>query len=91
MVRLSMCAALMVLALMEARAQVAGPGLCERNPDVCHGLQGDDTGGSSGGIGSKKGTGGGGTNSIRPDILRETSPNLPAGPKLPNAPKRFGF
>lgn len=90
MLRTAMVLALSMLSLSGAQAEVVGTGLCDRAGEACRALQADDTSGSSGGIGSKKGTGGGGTNAVRPDVLRE-APNLPAGPRLPNAPKRFGF
>ncbi|MGL3210686.1 hypothetical protein [Bradyrhizobium sp. BR 1433] len=79
-----------LLCSLSAQAQTPGPGgICDRNPDVCSGLRGSGAD-DSGGIGSRKGTGGEGTNALRPaDGLNvPKTPNITV-PRLPNVPRRF--
>lgn len=84
-----------ILCCFPVHAQTPGSGLCEKDPDVCNGGLRDAAGvNDTGGIGSKKGTGGEGTNAVRPpDGL---SPPIAApvplpNSRLPNIPRRFGF
>jgi hypothetical protein len=65
---------------------------CARNQDDCDVLGRDAAAANSpGGIGSKKGTGGGGTNALRPDVPGNVTVPTPTVPRLPNLPRRFGF
>jgi hypothetical protein len=87
-------AVISMLFASEVQAQTpVVPGPCEGNQDTCNSLQGHDAAasGASGGIGSRKGTGGAGTNAIRPlDVLGNSPQPLPPA-KLPGLPRRFGF
>lgn len=85
---------LTIVVSLPASAQgPAPPGPCARDQDACNIISreaGDS--GNSGGIGSKKGTGGSGTNAIvRPDGPLNSPIPVPSPPSLPNLPKRFGF
>jgi hypothetical protein len=70
----------------------ADPNPCARDQDACNIVGRDAAAASSpGGIGSKKGTGGGGTNALRPDVPGNITVPIPTAPRLPNLPRRFGF
>jgi len=82
-----------IVCMSPAHSQAAAvPQPCDRDPDVCMGLRDSGPSNSSGGIGSRRGTGGEGTNAVRPpDELspRPAIPNAPNLPRLPNVPRRF--
>jgi hypothetical protein len=86
-------AILSIVASFPVGAQTAADSSpCARNQDACDVLGRDAADSNSpGGIGSKKGTGGGGTNALRPDLPGNVTAPIAPVPKLPNLPRRFGF
>lgn len=83
---------LMVVSMPVGAQTSADSSPCVRNQEACDVLGRDAAAASSpGGIGSKTGTGGGGTNALRPDALGNSTVTTPTVPKLPSLPRRFGF